>query len=96
MLGKADQIYYYEGLDPTQLKSTTFKGIREEILKKKKSTNPEDLVMIIKPSEEATYKNTVDILDEMAIAEIKRYAMVDISPQEFELVRATEAANGIK
>jgi biopolymer transport protein ExbD len=96
LLGKADQVYYYEGLDPTQIKATTFKGIREEILKKKKSTNPEDLVMIIKPSQDATYKNTVDILDEMTIAEIKRYAMVDISPQEYELVKATEAANGIQ
>ena len=96
MMGKQDQVYYYEGLDPTQLKATNFKGIREEILRKKKTTNPEDLVMIIKPSEEATYKNTVDILDEMAICEIKRYAMVDISPQEYELVRLTEAANGIK
>jgi biopolymer transport protein ExbD len=96
MLGKADQVYYYEGLDPTKLQATTFKGIRDEILKKKKSTNPDDLVMIIKPSDDATYKNTVDILDEMTIAEIKRYAMVDISPGEYELVKATEAANGIK
>jgi biopolymer transport protein ExbD len=96
MLGKADQVYYYEGLDPTQIKATTFKGIRDEILSKKKSTNPEDLVMIIKPSPDATYKNTVDILDEMTIAEIKRYAMVDISDTEMQLVKATEAANGIK
>src|SRR6476659_1067709 len=36
LLGRNDQVYYYEGLDPTQLKSTNFKGIREEILKKKK------------------------------------------------------------
>jgi hypothetical protein len=35
----------------------------------------------------------VDILDEMTIAEIKRYAMVDISPDEYALVKATEAAN---
>lgn len=96
LLGKADQVYYYEGLDPSLIKATNFKGIREEILRKKKSTNPEDLVMILKPSEDATYKNTVDILDEMTIAEIKRYAMVDISPGEYELVKATEAANGIK
>lgn len=96
MLGKADQVYYYEGLDPALIKATTFKGIRDEILAKKKSTNPEDLVMIIKPGPDATYKNTVDILDEMTIAEIKRYAMVDISPQELELVKLTEAANGIK
>jgi biopolymer transport protein ExbD len=96
MLGKQDQVYYYEGLDPTQIKATNFKGIRDEILRKKKSTNPEDLVMIIKPSEDATYKNTVDMLDEMAIAEIKRYAMVDISPTEYEILKVTEAANGIK
>jgi biopolymer transport protein ExbD len=96
MLGKADQVYYYEGLDPLQIKSTTFKGIRDEIINKKKSTNPEDLVMIIKPGPDATYKNTVDILDEMTINEIKRYAMVDLSEVELQLVRATEAANGIK
>lgn len=96
LLGKQDQVYYYEGLDPSMIKATNFKGIREEILRKKKSTNPEDLVMILKPSEDATYKNTVDILDEMTIAEIKRYAMVDISAGEYELVKATEAANGIK
>jgi biopolymer transport protein ExbD len=96
LLGKQDQVYYYEGLDPTQLKASTFKGIRDEIILKKKNTNPEDLVMIIKPTEDATYKNTVDILDEMTINEIKRYAMVDISPQEYELVKITEQAAGIK
>jgi biopolymer transport protein ExbD len=96
MLGKADQVYYYEGLDPTQLKAATFKTIRDEIIRKKKSTNPEDLVMIIKPTPDATYKNTVDILDEMTINEIKRYAMVDISPTEQELIKITEAAAGIK
>jgi biopolymer transport protein ExbD len=96
MLGKADQIYYYEGLDPTKIQATSFKGIREQILTKKKTTPVDDLVMIIKPTADATYKNTVDILDEMTIAEIKRYAMVDISPQEYELVKVTEAANGIK
>ncbi|MFN5932577.1 MAG: hypothetical protein ACK42F_13425, partial [Sphingobacteriales bacterium] len=95
-LGKGDQVYYYEGLDPTKIQGTTFKGIRTEILRKKKTTAQDDLVMIIKPTVDATYKNTVDILDEMTISEIKRYAMVDISPQEYELVKITEAANGIK
>jgi hypothetical protein len=78
------------------LKAATFKTIRDEIIRKKKSTNPEDLVMIIKPTPDATYKNTVDILDEMTINEIKRYAMVDISPTEQELIKITEAAAGIK
>ena len=96
MLGKQDVVYYYEGLDPTQLKTATFKTIRDEIIRKKQSTNPEDLVMIIKPTEHATYKNTVDILDEMTINAIKRYAMVDISSTENQLIQITEDAAGIK
>lgn len=96
LLGKADQVYFYEGMDPTKLQASNFKLIREEIMKKKQNTNPEDLVVIIKPSEDATYKNTVDILDEMTINEIKRYAMVDITEDEFKLVKLTESANGIK
>jgi biopolymer transport protein ExbD len=96
MLGKEDVVYYYEGLDPTKIQTATFKTIRDEIIRKKQSTNPEDLVVIIKPTADATYKNTVDILDEMTINEIKRYAMVDISETEYQLVKITEAAAGIK
>ena len=56
----------------------------------KKSCLDKDLVIVIKPDEEATYKNTVDILDEMAISNIKRYAMVDLFPAERELIQKTE------
>lgn len=99
MLGKGDQVYYYEGQllpDGSNFKSTNFKGIRDVLINKKRSTPPEDLVVVIKPNDEATYKNTVDILDEMAINEIKRFALVDITPQENEPLKATEVSNGIK
>ena len=49
-----------------------------------------DFVVIIKPSPEATYKNTVDILDEMTINQVRTYAMVKIFDQEFELIKVTE------
>ena len=52
-----------------------------------------DLVIVIKPDEDATYKNTIDILDEMAISAIKRYAMVDLFPAEKELIKKTEGGN---
>jgi|SRR6476620_9924861 len=99
MLGKADQVYYYEGQlapDGSNFKSTNFKGIREVLIDKKRRTNADDLVVVIKPNDEATYKNTVDILDEMTINEIKRFALVDISPNENEPLKATEARNGVK
>lgn len=56
----------------------------------KKTCLDRDLVVIIKPNDEATFKNTVDILDEMTINEIKRFAMVDLFPDEKVLIKATE------
>lgn len=94
MLGKDDKIYYYEGDDPTKLQQTTFKKVRDVVLDKKKRTDPKDFVVVLKPTQDATYKNTVNILDEMTIDEVKRYAMVDISPLEYQLIQKTETANG--
>ena len=127
MLGKADQVYYYEGklvVDATgnNFKQTTFKGIRDIIINKKKEVmdryyqRPDpaceakakaegkpvsncadkDFVVIIKPSDDATYRNTVDILDEMTINQVRTYAMVKIADVEYELIRKTEQSNGIK
>ena len=130
MLGKGNQVYYYEGklevaAGVNNFKQTTFKDIRNVIIEKKKEVmgkhvhdatcektqqkakekgNPNwkdacldrDFVVIIKPDQDATYKNTVDILDEMTINQVKIYAMVKILDQEYELIKATEANNNIK
>ncbi|MGB8194462.1 MAG: biopolymer transporter ExbD [Chitinophagaceae bacterium] len=99
MLGANDVIYYYEGeLQPngTNFKTTTFKEVRNVIMDKKKATDPKDFMVVIKPDNEATYKNTVDILDEMTINDVKRYAMVDIAPVEVQLIKLTEQSSGNK
>ena len=96
MPSKQDYVYYYEGLDPSKLQQTKWKGIRDIILDKKRRTDPKDFMVIIKPTQDATYKNTVDMLDEMTIDDVKRYALVDITPDEYKFIDATEKANGIK
>ncbi len=103
LLGKGNQVYYYFGdLDPntlsTQFKSTNFKDIRDVIVEKKKATNIDDLMYIIKADSTATFKNAIDILDEMTICDIPpgHYAEVDIAPIEKMLISETEKANGIK
>jgi len=127
MLGKEDVVYYYEGKlkeDGSNFQYTSFKGIRDIIIKKrqevidryKQRPDPEceakmakdgkpisncadrDFVVIIKPTKDATYKNTVDILDEMTINQVRTYAMVKIFDQEYELIKKTEEFNaaGIK
>jgi len=72
------------------------KGIDKTMDDAKETCEQEDLVVVIKPNEDATYKNAVDILDEMTICRVFRYAMIKITPQENELIKATEAASGIK
>ena len=99
MLGKNNVVYYYEGElapDGSNFKTTTFGEVRNVILNKKKSTDPKDFMVVIKADSESTYKNAVDIMDEMTINDVKRYALVDIAPVEVTLIKATEAASGGK
>lgn len=128
MLGKNNQVYYYEGKlkpDASNFIQTTFKGIRDIIIKKKEdvisryvpspddkdiiekakergdpdwqnAAKDKDFTVIIKPDQDATYKNTVDILDEMTINNVKRFAMIKITDQEYELIKKTEESSGIK
>lgn len=94
LLGKDNHVFYYEGeLDVTasNFKSSNFHDIREVLIKKKYSVAQlKDFVVIIKPSDECTYKNVVDILDEMTINVCTRYALVDISSIESQLVKKSE------
>lgn len=103
LLGRADKVYYYFGtLDPTKLseqfKSSTFKEIREVITTKKNNTPLDDLMFVIKSDDKSTFKNAIDILDEMTISGVKpgHYAEDKISETEKMLIQKTEEANGVK
>jgi biopolymer transport protein ExbD len=100
ILGKDNKIKWFHGLleNPEPKGAPTDatygkEGIRQEILKRVKSI-PEltgdpkkGMIVIIKPTKKATYRNLVDILDEMAIADVPTYAIVnDITPEEMKLV----------
>lgn len=93
LLGNNNVVYYYEGTllpDGSNLKTSNYKDIRTIIIDKKKNTKPEDFVVVIKPGPDSNYKNVVDLLDEMTINEVKRYAMVDLFPIERQMMVATE------
>ena len=108
LLGKADQVYYYNGSltidNATQIfKSSNFKDIRQIILDKRNAVpdgdKPKsDLMFIIKADKESKFKNAIDILDEMQINAIPagHYAEVEINTAEQSLIKMTEDANGIK
>lgn len=49
-------------------------------------------VIMIKAADDANYKNLVDILDEMNINNIARYAIVDITPYDLGLMEKIDPA----
>jgi hypothetical protein len=43
-------------------------------------------MVLIKPEETSKYKNVVDMFDIMNVTNMSRYALVDITPKEKELI----------
>lgn len=93
ILDKDDKIWYYDGDTVQDLKTTDFspEGIRQIIYDKQKFVaqklgDPEKTIVLIKMTDDASYKNMVDILDEMDITNTKIYAIQDISDLEKEAV----------
>ena len=53
----------------------------------KQTTGGQDLIVLIKPSEEAVTKNVVDVLDAVQRASIKRYMIAKLDAEEQTMVR---------
>ena len=89
IIGKDNRIFYHQldqaGLNEQTLQETTYdrEGITKVIEQAKR--NAKDVTkftVIIKPTDDAVYKNFVDILDEMAITNSQQYGVTDIKPWE--------------
>ncbi|UYZ62552.1 ExbD/TolR family protein [Hymenobacter weizhouensis] len=92
LLDKGGRVHYFFGLAPTaalaeKLRTTTFApdGLRQVLLRFRQ--NPEGVVLI-KPTDQATYQSMVDALDEMNITGQRKYALVDLSRADRELLEA--------
>ena len=86
VLLKNDMIFGYFENDITNGSSLEIKEVRKIIAQGVQKFTRDSLIVIIKPSKEATYKNSVDVLDEMTINKISRYEMVDLTKEEKEFL----------
>lgn len=101
LIGKNDKLMWYRGKfespaePPTE---TTFgkNGIRVALLKQiaigkeisRRDGDPDQgLIVNIKASDSASYRNLVDILDEMAITKPQLSAIGEITPAEIDLLK---------
>lgn len=89
LLEKNNTIKYFEGNEEqAQVKETNYSpdGIRKILVNKKHAVkkargNANQMVLIIKPTSACTFQNFVDITDEVAINDIKRYYIDDVGGQ---------------
>jgi len=92
-LGANDNVYYLDGVAAdddnaeASLKTVGYGSDLRSVIfnsaKRINAANPKDdkgndpFVVVIKPTVVSSFKNMVDVLDEMAITKSKRYALVD-------------------
>ncbi|MCE2845582.1 MAG: biopolymer transporter ExbD [Sphingobacteriales bacterium] len=67
----------------TNMADTTLKRLEVETKGEKKA-----LMVLVKADDKAIYKNVVDVLDELNITMVGKYAIVDIGQQEYDLMTA--------
>lgn len=99
LLGTNDKLEWFVG-EPGKSAPTVDNfgkdGIRKTLIeqnKKIKETHAgpdNDMIVLVKPSDHATYKDFVNMMDELTIAGINRYGVVDITPAEIALLKRTD------
>jgi biopolymer transport protein ExbD len=95
VLGANNNVFYYEGDNLNQIKNigTKASDLRDVIINKKiKLKNyfgsDTSLIVLIKPTNDATYANVINALDEMLINEVKTYVLMDASNEEITQLTA--------
>ncbi len=74
--------------DNNQLPDTTFKRLVRE-----RKADKESYTFLIKTDDQATYKNVIDVIDELNVNVVGKYVMVDIMKNEMDLVNEKTASN---
>jgi biopolymer transport protein ExbD len=93
LLGANDKLEWFvgePGKTPPETISYGKDGLRKVLIEKGKEVQQKFgnyMIVLIKPSDKSNYKNLVDALDEMKIAAVQSYAIIDITPAELELLK---------
>lgn len=90
ILCSAKKVFVYEGDNLSSMQAINYNNIREIIIEKKNKAEQNKyenkFIILIKPTKDANYQQVVNILDEMTINEIHRYALIDSNLKENQLL----------
>jgi len=90
ILLKDDRVFGYYGDFIKDGRSVLISETDKLIEDGRKMFSKDSLVVVIKPTETASYKETVDMLDQMTINKIEKYTMADLSKEEKEFINKSQ------
>jgi len=88
LLDGNDKIYWYQGMSNPKLEVITNSHAPVYSLLVKKNHEIEKMVIFLKATDRANYKNIVNVLDEMSLAKIDRYYITDITNEDEHLIKS--------
>jgi len=71
-----------------EIADTTYKRLAVAEKSKKDA-----LTVLIKADDKATYKNVIDVIDELNICNVGKYAVVDLMKEEYDLIQVPQKTN---
>ena len=90
ILLKDDRVFGYYGDFINGGKSVSGDETDKLIADGWKMFSKDSLIVVIKPTQEASYNATVDLLDKMSINKIEKYSMADLDKKEKEFLKIDE------
>jgi len=94
LLCEDNKVKYYAGNNPALMQETNYSplGIRKVILQQEQKVaaqfgNRSETVVLIKPTQDCTYENIINTLDEMTINDVQRYILMDANKEELNLLK---------
>lgn len=88
LLDTGDKIYWRQGISIPKLESVKFSHDAINQLLTSKNAEIDKMLVLVKATNKSRYKNMVDIVDELAVAKIQRYCIVDVTPEDMDLIKA--------
>lgn len=94
VLGENDRLWYYSGNSIEQISATDYSAGIRKIIKERRDyigkvfKDKNELVVLIKPTTFSSYKNVIDVFDEMTISGVTRHVLMDPSEAEMERIRS--------
>jgi len=89
VLAENNKLYWWTGFEKPKLTNYSKDGVRKILLEKGQSIP--QLMVLIMPMDNSKYENMVDILDEVAITNTARYAIVDFSEDDRSMLELAQS-----